>query len=577
MSRRGKPKKSWVSGLNDFCRFCGINTRINGQIEHAQPIFAVNKKGQILHDTLLKSIGVKCDEHDKTKSYRMCSTCIRHMEKVRTCLERVEGWKKAELGEQARTPTSAKRCRESPAKTPRESKKRLLSTPAKATTPATQASASASRSNACGREDAPLPTEESGQNTGPRHRKSLAIIPGRVSDTTVTITYPSGMHNYPCDKSLAGVVENIAKGKLKSSAKLMMSHPILSSEILLQLLSKLRMEVTAMMATANGPSLLRKTSPADLQVFSYDEMEQELKSRAPILHSVLSTVGDESTIHTCVAASIILRGKDARLSAVAYVINSILQHGGVKRSAFDRLCKMGITTSHKHAIKKQKEMSEDHDIPVRLWREAIEQYNHTPIPVSPMEGPSAPIPVAVSPMEGPSAPIPVAVSPMEGPSAPIPVAVSPMEGPSAPIPVAVSPMEGPSAPIPVAVSPMEGPSAPIPVAVSPMEGPSAPIPVAVSQMEGPSAPIPVAVSPMEGPSAPIPVAVSPMEGPSAPIPVAVSPMEGPSAPIPVAVSPMEGPSAPIPVAVSPMEGPSAPIPVAVSTMEGPSAPIPVAV
>ncbi|CAH1242307.1 Hypp6562 [Branchiostoma lanceolatum] len=82
------------------------------------------------------------------------------------------------------------------------------------------------------------------------------------------------MHNYPCDKSLAGVVENIAKGKLKSSAKLMMSHPILSSEILLQILSKLRMEVTAMMATANGPSLLRKTSPVDLQVFSYDEMEQ---------------------------------------------------------------------------------------------------------------------------------------------------------------------------------------------------------------------------------------------------------------------------------------------------------------
>ncbi|CAH1242511.1 Hypp6786 [Branchiostoma lanceolatum] len=50
-----------------------------------------------------------------------------------------------------------------------------------------------------------------------------------------------------------------------------------------------------------------------------------------------------------------------------------------QEKAFHRLCKMGITTAPKHAFKKQKEMYEDHDKPVRLWRK-----NNT-ITLSPLE------------------------------------------------------------------------------------------------------------------------------------------------------------------------------------------------
>ncbi|XP_072315713.1 uncharacterized protein [Eucyclogobius newberryi] len=45
------------------------------------------------------------------------------------------------------------------------------------------------------------------------------------------------------------------------------------------------------------------------------------------------------------------------MSAFAYYVNSILQHGGTKKAAFTRLCKLGITTTYANAVGKQKEFA----------------------------------------------------------------------------------------------------------------------------------------------------------------------------------------------------------------------------
>ncbi|XP_078581266.1 uncharacterized protein LOC144864791 isoform X2 [Branchiostoma floridae x Branchiostoma japonicum] len=379
MSRPGRSTGKWLSDLHDFCRLCGKNQRIRGTLQHVVVIFDDRiKKGDIKKGdppvvtlpsvaTVLLSLGLKISKDDPSKSRRVCETCARRADNIKKSMdEYLETWKQNETsGSGKQTPTSAKgaekRCRETPSKTPRDSKKRLIRTPLKSTLTATREQAEP--------QDTVRVQEKDKEN------RTLANAPDRKSETKVTVTYSSLVRNYSCDNSLAGVVENLAKGNLATSAKLMMTHPKLSSEIQKQIELKVEKEASTLLSTGKlGPSILRKTSPKDLETFSYDEMEQELKSRAPTIHSVLSTVGNQKTIHTCVAASIIIRAKDNKMSALAYVINCILQHGGVKRSVFDRLCKMGITTSHKHAIRKQNEMSEHHDEPVKQWRKEIEQY-----------------------------------------------------------------------------------------------------------------------------------------------------------------------------------------------------------
>ncbi|XP_078659349.1 uncharacterized protein LOC144904350 [Branchiostoma floridae x Branchiostoma belcheri] len=519
-----RPRKSgkWLSDLHDFCRFCGSNQRINGTLQRIRPIFQPGRGGQTIAN-VLHSLGVEVSEDDKTRSHRMCDKCHRHLQKVLENLKLVEKWKQNELCEPAKpqTPTSAKkRCRESPSKTPRDSKKRLLRTPKsqksgskdtavrareKITAPANLA---APLSKTASKE----PVQKTQETVCRGENRTLANIPDRHSTTTVTVTYPSRVHSHLCDNSLAGVVENIAKGKLETGARLIMAHPVLSTEIQHQLEAKLQKEVSSLLSLGSGPSILRKTTPEDLQEFSYVDMERDLKARAPILHSVLSTVGDHSTVHTCVAASVIIRAKEPRMSALAYIINAILQHGGVKRSALDRLCKMGITTSHKHAIKKQTEMSLHYDQPVKLWRREIELYEVTAA-VNPGDSPAVlpptpslaglnPTPTAVNP--GDSQAVLTPTSSLAGLS-PTPTAVNPGDSPAFlpptpslaglnPTPTAVNPGDSPAFlpptpslaglnPTPTAVNPGDSPAFlpptpslaglnPTPTAVNPGDSPA---------------------------------------------------------------------------------------------------------
>lgn len=100
-------------------------------------------------------------------------------------------------------------------------------------------------------------------------------------------------------------------------------------------------------------------------------MDPKLKKRF-IPPSILQQV--IPTIHNCVAASVALRGRNPRLSALAYVINSTLTQGGVK-PIFKRLSKMGITTTHSNVLNKQKEMkAAGYNINIKCWREDCELF-----------------------------------------------------------------------------------------------------------------------------------------------------------------------------------------------------------
>ncbi|XP_035657522.1 uncharacterized protein LOC118403134 [Branchiostoma floridae] len=359
------PKKVGVqtSNLHDFCRLCDSNQKIKGTLQHCRLIFRAKiaqswvKKEPgtpspppIPIVDVLQYIGLDVSEQDESKSHRICEACCRKVARVRGSIGDLNEWKANEGRKDAsRSPVATrKRSRETPSKTPRDNKKRATKTPTKAATPSVAAK--------------------------PDKGKKMSRLPDRKSDTKLSISYQSKERTHACKQDVAGIAENLAKGKFDTCAKMIMIHPTLRLKIWDQLVQQVQAERTSLLATSPSHSILRKTTPSDLQNFSYSAMETELKERTPLLHMVLSNISNDSQVHTCVAASIAIRGKEARMSALAYITDAILQYGGTKKSAMEMLAKMGISTNHNNAVAKQHEMSLNHDKTVKEWKRDLEAY-----------------------------------------------------------------------------------------------------------------------------------------------------------------------------------------------------------
>lgn len=95
---------------------------------------------------------------------------------------------------------------------------------------------------------------------------------------------------------------------------------------------------------------------------------------SPLLLSVFSTITNHSRPVTCAAAAIALRGRETCLSAFAHYINCILQYGGAKKAVFERLSKLAISTVHKNAIGKQKQLSNKYGSGLWLLKRQNEEF-----------------------------------------------------------------------------------------------------------------------------------------------------------------------------------------------------------
>ena len=175
----------------------------------------------------------------------------------------------------------------------------------------------------------------------------------------VHIKYPSARPaTLKCPTSpAAGIVENIAREKWSTAANLMTRHDPLLIKIKESMLILLDTECKRLCHERDF--ILHRCSTDDLKSFSFAQMKTDLKRLAPFLFSLLSTVSNDSPLHICAAASILLRGRHEKSpNAFSYYINSVLQYGGAKKSAFQRLCKFGITTNHNTAVRKQRLLAE---------------------------------------------------------------------------------------------------------------------------------------------------------------------------------------------------------------------------
>lgn len=150
-------------------------------------------------------------------------------------------------------------------------------------------------------------------------------------------------------------MNTIKQKNWKTATKLILKHKHLLEEVKEHILELISNECKEICNPKNG-FILWKASPDHLKALSFSGIEADLKCISPFLFSIF-TVTNHSLTATCAAASIALRGREARLSAFAYYLCSILHYGGAKKAVFERLSKMALTTTHKCYVEKQKELA----------------------------------------------------------------------------------------------------------------------------------------------------------------------------------------------------------------------------
>lgn len=176
-----------------------------------------------------------------------------------------------------------------------------------------------------------------------------------------------------CQADVAGIVEHLAKRKFDGAANLIARNSELMEHVQDHVLELVEAECRTLCNQQNHFMLWRTSAP-DLQSFSLLQLHGDLKRLSPFLFSVLSKIGKDSIPHICAAASIALRGRDNRLSALAYYVNTVLLYGGAKKAAFERLAKMGICTVHKNAVAKERELGQQCERPVKRLKQDLEAF-----------------------------------------------------------------------------------------------------------------------------------------------------------------------------------------------------------
>ncbi|XP_059207059.1 uncharacterized protein LOC131986225 [Centropristis striata] len=180
----------------------------------------------------------------------------------------------------------------------------------------------------------------------------------RKTTTQVAIKYPSQMLARVCESEEEPVVKCIVLKKWKEAASHILKHKLLQEEIKAGIIQFMQEECEALCLRKND-FILWRSKPADLKSFSFQGLRDDLHRLAPFLLAIFTCVSNENHFAACTAAAIAVRGRQPRLAALSYYINTILQYGGAKKSVFNRLSRLSITTSHDKAIKKQRELALD--------------------------------------------------------------------------------------------------------------------------------------------------------------------------------------------------------------------------
>ena len=179
----------------------------------------------------------------------------------------------------------------------------------------------------------------------------------------------------PSDSTTISIIKNIVLGNFKTVVNGVFKHPELRSEIPSALNRNVSEEFKQYVCKSD--SALKGTSPDQLSAFSNKFVIEESKACCPLWHACLtgacnSTDKDRKYSSLALATSVVARARNPTMSATAYRISAILNHGGLSYDDLRRLNRLGICMSPDRGVDLQRKMGVNFDHKIQVWRKSIE-------------------------------------------------------------------------------------------------------------------------------------------------------------------------------------------------------------
>ena len=196
-----------------------------------------------------------------------------------------------------------------------------------------------------------LPTPEvstlhTGENSSPHLQVGIQIS---ISFSQVLVPYKGGPRKYniktPSRKS---AIKRLARKTYKATATTMLSTPLMSQPILLQLALKIRNEMKEISSTSYD-SILRDTVEA-VKNFSWETVRLELLQKVPTLMTILShLIGKSPKQHPllCLIGSMILKSRHQHMGLVQRAM-SVMMYGYGTSKQVSELSKWNNTSMCVH-------------------------------------------------------------------------------------------------------------------------------------------------------------------------------------------------------------------------------------
>ena len=159
----------------------------------------------------------------------------------------------------------------------------------------------------------------------------------KITPVFVRVEWESGEREKQLPQSLCSVGKMLLRGTFKQIAAAAWRCYELKPYLIKEVLKSVHTEC-ANLCSRKEPSLLRKTSKADMLDFGFEKLGDELKVRTPLLHGILRTAClrkavQESDISwlppVCMAAAVCFKNRSPKMTSVQLLVSVILQHCGL--------------------------------------------------------------------------------------------------------------------------------------------------------------------------------------------------------------------------------------------------------
>ena len=159
----------------------------------------------------------------------------------------------------------------------------------------------------------------------------------RITPVYVRAEWESGEREKQLPQNMCSLGKMLVRGTFKQIASAAWVCADLRPHLVKELLKTVHTEC-AFLCSRKEPSILRRTSKADILDFSFENLGNELQKRVPLFFSVLRAASlkkaaKESDFSwlppVCMAAAVLLKNRSGYMTSVQLLVSIILQHCGL--------------------------------------------------------------------------------------------------------------------------------------------------------------------------------------------------------------------------------------------------------